>query len=201
MRLVILDRDGVINRESPDYIKSPEEWEALPGSLEAIARLVRHDYKVVVITNQAGIGRGLMNVDALNKIHLRMLEEVRHKGGNIEAVLFCPHHPDENCNCRKPRTGLFDELAQRLGISLQGTPMIGDSLRDVQAARAAGAFPVLVQSSEYGARLAPQGVIKDPPGLEQVPVFTDLAACTDALLYGDLLPAEASGGNTGDGRG
>ena len=136
MRLVILDRDGVINEDSDEFIKSPEEWTALPGSLEAIARLCRAEFKVVVITNQSGIGRGLFDMDALNRIHSRMLDHIHRKGGEIDALFFCPHGPDDGCTCRKPLTGMFEDLAERLKINLAGIPTVGDSLRDIQAARA-----------------------------------------------------------------
>ncbi|MCG6871156.1 MAG: D-glycero-beta-D-manno-heptose 1,7-bisphosphate 7-phosphatase [Gammaproteobacteria bacterium] len=186
MKLVILDRDGVINQDSDDFIKSPEEWIPIEGSLEAIARLCRADYKVVVITNQSGIARGLLEPDMLIKIHNRMLEQVHRKGGRIEAIFFCPHGPKARCKCRKPRPGMLLDAAERLMIQLAGVPVIGDSLRDVQAARAAGAFPVLVRTGK-GAGVARE--ISDPESRErlaEVPVFDDLGGATDALLGGRL---------------
>ena len=154
-KLVILDRDGVINRDSEHYIKTPEEWEALPGSLEAIAELTRAGYSVVVATNQAGIGKKLFDMHALNAIHQKMLRAVTLAGGHIEAIFFCPHHPDDHCACRKPKIGLLTDIAARYELespahapssipSAPCVPFVGDSLRDVQAAVAAGCVPHLV---------------------------------------------------------
>lgn len=142
--LVILDRDGVINRDSAEFVKTPEEWLPLPGSIEAIAALSRAGVRVCVITNQSGIGRGLFDHDTLRAINDRMQSLVREQGGEIHRIEFCPHHPDDNCECRKPRPGMFLSLAKELGVALAGVPAVGDSLRDLQAARAAGARPVLV---------------------------------------------------------
>lgn len=114
MKLVILDRDGVINYDSDDYIKSPEEWKPLPGSIEAIARLHREDYHLVIATNQSGIARGLFDLNTLSKIHNKMLGAVRAAGGEIEGIFFCPHGPDDGCRCRKPLPGLFEEIADRV---------------------------------------------------------------------------------------
>ncbi|HSN17843.1 MAG TPA: D-glycero-beta-D-manno-heptose 1,7-bisphosphate 7-phosphatase [Gammaproteobacteria bacterium] len=146
MRLVILDRDGVINKESDAYIKTPEEWIPLPGSLEAIARLHRNGYTVVVASNQSGVARHLFSLDTLAAIHGRMRREVEAAGGKIDAVFFCPHGPKEACDCRKPKPGLLRQIAERYGVSLQGVPMIGDSERDLQAARAVGGRPILVKT-------------------------------------------------------
>ncbi len=181
MKLVILDRDGVINHDSDQYIKSPEEWKAIPGSVDAIARLHREGYHVVVATNQSGVARGLFDLNTLNKIHNKMLEAVRAAGGEIEAVFFCPHGPDDGCRCRKPLPGLFEEIADRLKISLHGVPAIGDTERDMVAARAVSAFPVLVRSGK-GER-----TIKKSKALDGVPVFADLADVVDALLAGELV--------------
>lgn len=148
MKLVILDRDGVINEDSDAYIKSPEEWNPIPGSLEAIARLNRHGYRVAVATNQSGVARGLFTLDTLARIHRRMLEAVRDKGGEIDAIFFCPHGPDDDCRCRKPAPGLYEEIADRLKTSLDNVYAIGDSERDLVAARAAGAQPVLVRTGK-----------------------------------------------------
>jgi len=182
MKLLILDRDGVINADSDQYIKSPEEWQALPSSLEAIAKLCRNDYKIVVTTNQSGIARGLFNMSMLNKINNRMLTQVRQKGGDIAAVLFCPHGPDDGCQCRKPLPGMFTELAARMKTSLLGVPAVGDSLRDLQSARAVRAYPVLVRTGKGEQTLAR----RDQEWLAQVPVFDDLAHFADALLQGEL---------------
>lgn len=178
MRLVILDRDGVVNADSSDFIKTPEDWTPIPGSLEAIARLCRAEYRVVIITNQSGVGRGLYTLDVMNKIHARMLELIRQKGGEIDALLFCPHAPDFGCACRKPQPGMFNELARRLKVNLNGVPAVGDSHRDLEAARAAGAQPVLVRTGKGVDTLdaIQQG---DDEALRQVPVFDDLAAFVD----------------------
>lgn len=144
MGLVILDRDGVINHDSPDFIRSAEQWRPIPGSLEAIARLSRAGYTVAVATNQSGIGRGLFDRKALDEIHARMCESVEAAGGHIETIAVCPHHPDAGCRCRKPGTGMLEDIGARLGMSLSGTPLVGDSMRDIDAARAAGARPILV---------------------------------------------------------
>src|SRR5690606_15356620 len=130
MRLVILDRDGVINEDSDAYIKSPDEWIPIPGSLEAIARLNRAEYRVVVASNQSGLARGLFDADTLSRIHEKMHRALADVGGAVDAVFFCPHGPDDECDCRKPRPGLLQDIARRLNVSLRGVPAVGDSLRD-----------------------------------------------------------------------
>ena len=179
MRLIILDRDGVINQDSADYIKSPEEWIPIPGSLEAIARLCRAEFRIVIITNQSGIGRGVFTIDTLNRIHTRMLEHIRQKGGEVDAIMICPHAPADNCDCRKPKPGMFLELAQRLKINLNDVPAVGDSLRDLRAAQAANASPVLVKT---GNGLNTFNTSAKQEGFESIPVFDDLAAFTSDLL-------------------
>jgi D-glycero-D-manno-heptose 1,7-bisphosphate phosphatase len=144
MKLAILDRDGVINFDSDQYIKSPAEWRPIPGSIEAIARLNQNGYRVAVATNQSGIGRGLFDMATLNAINDKMMELVFRQGGRIDALFFCPHTADENCACRKPRVGMFEEIAARFHTELKGVPAIGDSLKDLQAAEAVGALPILV---------------------------------------------------------
>src|SRR4051812_28038049 len=144
MKLVILDRDGVINFDSAEYIKSPAEWKPIPGSLEAISRLNHAGYHVVVATNQSGIGRGLFEVAALNAIHEKMHKALGQVGGRIDAIFFCPHSQDAGCTCRKPKPGLLEEIAHRFNIELAGVPCIGDSLRDLQAAAEVDAQPILV---------------------------------------------------------
>ena len=175
MSLIILDRDGVINHDSDDFIKSPTEWEPIDGSLEAIARLNYAGYRVVVITNQSGIARGLLDVETLNRIHSKMRRMLSQVGVKIEAILFCPHGPDDECTCRKPQDGSFAELAHRLRVNLDGVPAIGDSLRDLQAAQSAGATPILVRTGK-GERTLEQGI---PDG---VAVYDDLATAVTALL-------------------
>lgn len=181
MKLVILDRDGVINHDSDEYIKSPEEWIPIPGSLEAIARLHQAGYKVVVASNQSGVARGLFDFDTLARIHAKMLEAVRAKGGEIDAIFFCPHGPDEGCRCRKPLPGLFEEIADRLKVNLQGVYAVGDSERDILAAQAVGARPVLVLTGK-GNRTA----TKMSRRLDQILVFVNLGEFADAVLAGRL---------------
>ena len=180
MKLVILDRDGVINQDSDDFIKSPDEWIPIPGSLEAIARLNREGWRVVVATNQSGVGRGLFNMDMLNRIHDKMLQMVRSKGGEIDGIFFCPHAPEESCRCRKPRPGMLEEVARRFRIKLNGVPAIGDSERDLVAARGAMASPILVKTGK-GRRTS-----KNSTELEGVPVYADLSAVVDAILLGKI---------------
>jgi D-glycero-D-manno-heptose 1,7-bisphosphate phosphatase len=179
-RLVILDRDGVINRDSDEFIKSPEEWEALPGSLEAIARLSQAEFRVVIITNQSGIARGLLTLNTLNRIHQKLLTQLHALGGEIDAIFFCPHGPDDRCNCRKPSPGMFEELKQRLKCNLSGVDAVGDSLRDLVAAREAGANPVLVRSGK-GSATERQLEMEPDSALDDVPVYDDLAAYVDSL--------------------
>jgi D-glycero-D-manno-heptose 1,7-bisphosphate phosphatase len=144
MKLVILDRDGVINYDSAEFIKKPDEWKPIPGSLEAIARLTQAGYHVVVATNQSGVGRGLLDMATLSAIHDKMHKALAHAGGRIDAVFYCPHAQDANCNCRKPKTGLLEDIARRFNVDLGGVPCIGDSLRDLQAAVRVEAQPILV---------------------------------------------------------
>lgn len=176
MRLVILDRDGVINEDSDDYIKSPEEWVPIPGSLEAIARLNRADCRVVVATNQSGLARGLYDLDTLNRIHEKMHRVLAEVGGTIEAVFFCPHGPADHCDCRKPAAGLFRDIGRRLNIPLDAVPAIGDSMRDLEAASSVGAQPILVRTGKGMQTAAKLGVSS------RIPVFNDLAAVVDRLL-------------------
>jgi len=144
MKLVILDRDGVINVDSDKFIKKPAEWKPIPGSLEAIARLNHMGYRVVIASNQSGIGRGLFDMDALNAINDKMYRALAHLGGRVDALFYCPHAAEANCDCRKPKPGMLVEIGQRFNADLAGVPAIGDSLRDLQAADAAGAQPMLV---------------------------------------------------------
>ena len=185
MKLVVLDRDGVINKESPEFIKSPDEWLPLKGSLEAIARLSQAGYSVVVITNQSGVARGLFTANMLGRIHVRMIDHVQQHGGRIESILFCPHHPDDECDCRKPKTGLYKELAERLNITFNGVFSVGDSVRDLIAARDAGANPVLVKTGN--GRKSLKQIAADPAlELDGTLVFANLAAFVDALLDDEI---------------
>lgn len=177
MNLIILDRDGVINKDSDQFIKSPDEWEAIPGSLNAIARLNQAGYRIVIATNQSGLGRGLYTLDVLNQIHNKMIKELSEVGGNIEAIFFCPHAEKDNCTCRKPRPGMFQNIATRLGISLANVPAVGDSLRDLQAAIVAGAQPVLVLTGKGRKTLT-----QLEEGFQDVPIYDDLATFADSFL-------------------
>ena len=175
MKLVILDRDGVINLDSEHYIKSPEEWKPIAGSLEAIARFTQAGFRVVVATNQSGVGRGLFNMATLNATHDKMHKAVNQLGGRIDAVFFCPHAQDAGCACRKPQPGMLLEIAGRFNVALAGVPAIGDSLRDLQAASAAGARPILVLTGKGQQTLKSGGL---PEGTE---IHQDLAAAAMAL--------------------
>lgn len=145
-RLVVLDRDGVINEDSDEFIKSPEEWRPIPGSLEAIARLHQAGVRVAVVTNQSGVGRGLYSEETLAAIHARMSQAVEAVGGRLAGIFYCPHRPDAGCACRKPKTGLLDRLEQALALPVIGEPFVGDRLSDLDAARAVGARAVLVRT-------------------------------------------------------
>ena len=170
MKLVVLDRDGTINHDSDQYIKSPAEWKPIKGSLEAIARLTQAGYRVVVATNQSGIARGLFDTAALNAIHDAMQRAVHQAGGRIDAIFFCPHAGEANCECRKPKPGMLLEIGRRMNAPLAGVPMVGDALRDLQAAAAVGARPVLVLTGK-GRKTRDAGGL--PPGTE---IYPDLAA-------------------------
>lgn len=176
MKLVILDRDGVINYDSKQFIKSPAEWRPIPGSIEAIAKLSQAGYRVVVATNQSGLGRGLFDMDTLNAIHDKMHRAVQAAGGRIDAIFYCPHPIEADCQCRKPRTGMFERIAGCFNIDLVGTPAVGDSLRDLLAAAAVGARPLLVLTGK-GTQTKAEGGL--PDGTR---IFPDLATATDEIL-------------------
>ena len=176
MKLVILDRDGVINYDSPSYIKSPDEWKPIPRSLDAIARLTQADYRVAVATNQAGVGRGLFEMATLNAIHDKMHRAVGQAGGRIDAVFYCPHAMEANCGCRKPKPGLLEDIGRRFNASVKDVPCIGDSLRDLQAAAAVGAQPLLVLTGK-GAQTQREGGL--PPGTR---VYADLADAVKSFI-------------------
>lgn len=175
MTLVILDRDGVINHDSPDFIKNSDEWVPIPGSLEAIARLCEAGFTVTVATNQSGVGRGLLDEDALQRIHGKMNEAVRDAGGQLTAIAYCPHRPDAGCSCRKPEPGLLEALARHVGAPLEDVPCIGDSARDLEAAARSGARPILVLTGN-GARTRSDWTGPSPQ------VCADLAAAADLLI-------------------
>lgn len=176
-RLVILDRDGVINHDSDAFIKTADEWCPIEGSIEAIARLSQAGYTVAVASNQSGVGRGLLDLETLEDIHNRMRELVQNAGGSIDHIVFCPHLPEDACECRKPLPGLLMQIANHYGISISGVPVIGDSLRDLQAAVAVDAKPILVRT---GNGLDSEGELGRAPFAAEV--FDDLAAATSAIL-------------------
>ena len=181
--LVILDRDGVINAESSNYIKSEHEWHALPGSLAAIAQLCRAEYRVVVATNQAGVAKGLYSINTLNRIHQKMLEQLQSNGGALSAIFFCPHDDAANCNCRKPKPGMLLEAAERFNCDLRDVFFVGDSRRDLQAAHAAGAKPALVKTGNgQSCAQAIAAGAADFAAFADVPVHDDLAAFVEQLI-------------------
>lgn len=175
MKLIILDRDGVINFDSDQFIKSPDEWKAIPGSLEAIARLNQWGWRVVVASNQSGIGRGLFGMDTLNAINDKMVKSLAQAGGRLDAIFFCPHAADSTCDCRKPKPGMFVEIGERFNVDLADVPVVGDSLRDLQAGAAVGCAPYLVLT---GKGLKTQ---QDPDLPAGTRVFPDLAAVVATL--------------------
>jgi len=152
--LIILDRDGVINQDSDDYIRSVRDWKPIPGSIEAIADLSRAGYRIAIATNQSGLSRGYFTLDDLEEIHTLLRRRVEEHGGTIDGIFYCPHLPEEGCNCRKPATGLLQAIENELQESAQGAPFIGDSLKDLQAARAFGCQPMLVTTGKGSHTLA-----------------------------------------------
>ena len=175
MDLVILDRDGVINEDRADFVRSPAQWVPVPGSLEAIARLCAAGIRVAVATNQSGIGRGLYDEATLAAIHRRMESEIAKHGGHLDRIVYCPHHPDDDCACRKPRPGLLEQLAASYDRSLTDVPCIGDARRDLEAAVAVGARPMLVLTGKGRETL-------DALGNAAPEYYSDLSTAVDRLL-------------------
>lgn len=171
--IVILDRDGVVNQDSVDYIKSPEEWVAIPGSLKAIALLHRNQFRVFIATNQSGIGRGIYSDESVTQIHQKMLHQVKAAGGDIEAIMYCPHHPRDNCPCRKPKAGMLQKISDYGDIHHR--PFVGDSLTDIEAAQAADCEPVLVLTGS-----GEQTVQKIAPSIARYPDLLAFAERTVA---------------------
>ncbi len=174
-RYIILDRDGVINQDSDAFIKSPDEWRPINGSLEAIALLTRNNYRVVVVTNQSGVARQLFSLEALSFIHHKMSLEVVKAGGEISAIYFCPHGPDDGCECRKPKPGLLKQFSEEHHVNLSGLPVIGDSMRDLEAALAVGANPILVRTGK-GERIAHLAATIN------IPIYENLYEASTALI-------------------
>jgi D-glycero-D-manno-heptose 1,7-bisphosphate phosphatase len=171
MKLVILDRDGVINYDSDEFIKSPDEWIPIPGSLAAIAELNKQGFTVAIATNQSGIGRGYYSLETLNAIHQKMLQAIKDHGGEVAALAFCPHNPDDNCECRKPKAGMLHQIAMELNADLSKALVIGDSLRDIQAGLLVQAQAALVLTGKGEKTLS-----QNPEAFASVPVYKDLAA-------------------------
>lgn len=177
MKTILLDRDGVINQDSPEYIKSPSEWIPIPGSLKAIAQLKKAHYKVMLITNQSGIARGYYDFTTLDKIHEKMQTALKKEGGYIDHIFICPHLPTAHCSCRKPKPTLLLQAMAQYGAIPEKTPYVGDQWRDIQAAQAAGCKPILVKTGQGLSTIANQGV-----ALETIPTYDDLAHYVEELL-------------------
>ncbi len=184
MKLIILDRDGVINEDSDDYIKSLDEWTPIPGSIEAIAALSRAGYTVTVATNQSGIARKYFDEYELAGMHQKMCTLVEEAGGEISGVFFCPHGPEDNCDCRKPRTGLLEQIECEFGMSVENAPFVGDSAKDILAAKLAGCQPVLVRTGKGTSTIAEAG----DGELAGVEIFGSLKDYVDALLQSGNAP-------------
>ncbi len=182
MKLVILDRDGVINRDSANFIKSPNEWVALHGSLDAIALLNQSGYRVAVATNQSGISRGLFDMATLNSIHEKMNRELAAVGGRIDAIFYCPHAADDHCRCRKPDVAMVEDIAKRFAVELHGVPAVGDALRDLQAFAAVGCQPILVLSGKGEATLAAAKADADQALPDNTWVCADLAEAVQRII-------------------
>jgi D-glycero-D-manno-heptose 1,7-bisphosphate phosphatase len=176
-KIIILDRDGIINYDSYDYIKSPDEWRAIPGTLEAIAQLNRADFYVLIATNQSGIGRGYYTIEMLDLIHEKLQSELAAVGGHIEEIFFCPHLPTDECFCRKPKPGMLEQIKKKYQVDFSTVFFIGDKLTDVQAALASGCKPLLVLSDLEKTRT------ENDPALANVPRFSDLAKAVDYVLH------------------
>jgi len=194
MKLVILDRDGVINVDSDKYIKSPSEWQPIPGAIEAIARLHQGGYRIAVATNQSGIGRGLFDMAALNAMHAKMHQMLAKHGGRIDAVFFCPHTPEDGCDCRKPMPGLFRQIGERFAVDLADVPVVGDVLRDLQAGVAAGCEPHLVRTGKAAPeRMNDEQLAELCAKLPGTRVHASLDAFAEWLIARDRAPKPAAG--------
>jgi len=197
MNLIILDRDGTINEDRDDYVKSADDWIPIPGALEAIARLNHAGWHTVIASNQSGLGRGLFDMASLNAMHAKMNTLLAKVGGRIDAVFFCPHTPDEACDCRKPLPGLFRQIGERYGVDLANVPVVGDSLRDLQAGAAVGCRPHLVRTGK-GAVTEAGNVLHQVPGTV---VHDDLAAFAEHLIQTErVLRGNAGAGDASLGR-
>jgi D-glycero-D-manno-heptose 1,7-bisphosphate phosphatase len=186
MKLIILDRDGTINEDRDDFVKSPDEWVPIAGSLEAIARLNHAGWHTVVATNQSGIARGLFDLPTLNAIHAKMNRAIAEVGGRIDAVFFCPHGPDDGCTCRKPRAGMLKAIGERYGVPLRETYSVGDSLRDLEAAAAAGCAPHMVRTGK-GARLDDAALRAIRKTVPHAVFHADLASFAQQLIQRERM--------------
>lgn len=184
IKLVILDRDGTINHDSDEYIKTADEWQPLPGALEAIAKLNHAGWHVIVVSNQSGLGRGLFDVSDLNDIHAKMHRLLAAVGGRIDAVFYCPHAPDEVCNCRKPKSGLYEQIAERYNLDMKNVPTVGDSARDLIAGASMGCEPHLVLTGKSAALKGRALPADFPPGTQ---VHADLAAFAEFFIQRQVL--------------
>jgi D-glycero-D-manno-heptose 1,7-bisphosphate phosphatase len=194
MKLVILDRDGTINEDRDDYVKSVDEWTPVPGALEAIARLNHNGWHTVVASNQSGIGRGLFDMATLNAMHAKMHQMLAKHGGRIDAVFFCPHTPEDGCDCRKPMPGLFRQIGERFAVDLADVPVVGDVLRDLQAGVAVGCEPHLVRSGKAApGRMSEAQVAELCARLPGTRVHASLDAFAEWLIARDRAPKSAAG--------
>ena len=200
MNLIILDRDGTINEDRDDFVKSADEWVPLPGALEAIARLNQAGWHTVIATNQSGLGRGLFDMAALTAMHAKMNAALARVGGRIGAVFFCPHAPEDQCACRKPLPGLYEQIGERYGVDLDKVPAVGDSVRDLEAAVAAGCPPHLVRTGK-GAAMSDAQLAQLKQQIPEVQVHADLAAFAESLIQRERTARGVSGkGDSGFGR-
>ena len=193
LRLVILGRDGILNIYREDHVKSPDEWEPIPNALEAVARLNHAGWHTVVATNQSGIGRGMIDMASVNTVHQRMMQRLAEAGGRLDAVFFCPHTPEDDCDCRKPKPGLMKQIAQRYGIELRTVPMVADTLRDLQAAHAAGCEPHLVRTGRAAA-LTDKQVVEIVQQVPMTEVHDSLGEFVDVLLERAHVPSSSPKG-------
>ena len=197
MKLVILDRDGTINEDRDDYVKSADEWVPLPGALEAIARLNHAGWHTVIATNQGGLGRGLFDMDTLNEMHLKMNRLLAKVGGRIDAVFFCPHTAADGCECRKPQPGLFIQIGERFGVDLNEVHVVGDRIGDLQAGVAVGCQPHLVRTGK-GARLEAAQLAQIQADIPGTRVYADLAAFAESLTRAERLARGSQGTSDSD---
>ncbi len=192
LKLVILGRDGILNQFREGHVTAPEEWVPVPGALEAVARLNHAGWHVVVATNQSGIGRGMIDMSAVNAVHAHMNRELQRVGGRLDAIFLCPHTPEDDCACRKPRPGMPLEIGRRYGVGLAQVPMVGDTARDLMAAADAGCEPHLVRSGRAAA-LLPDALRSLQAQVPRSRVHASLDAFVDHLLQPDHPPEAAVG--------